>query len=71
MLFRFSQYDYIAKRLRALPSLEQGQFSIKRYDNQELHAIEQDPVAGRPCSILDLLRPLTNSLFHLCCWLTR
>ena len=56
-LFCFSQYEYIAKSLRALPSLEQGQFSIGRFDNQELHVVIQDSVAGRPCSILGSIAP--------------
>jgi ribose-phosphate pyrophosphokinase len=62
MLFCFSQYEYIAKRLRALPSLEQGQFSIGRYDNQELHVLVQDAVAGRPCSILGSIAPPEEQL---------
>jgi ribose-phosphate pyrophosphokinase len=56
-LFFFAQYERIAKGFQQLPSLEQGQFSVSRFDNQELYAVIQDSVSGRRCSILGTIAP--------------
>jgi len=42
MLFSFSEYAHISKALQSFPFLQPGQFSITRYDNQELHAAVPD-----------------------------
>lgn len=61
-LFGFSEYEYIAKGLRAPLALEQGQFWIEHFDNQELHVVVQNSVAGRPCSILGSIAPLEQRI---------
>jgi ribose-phosphate pyrophosphokinase len=57
MLFSFSEYAQISEALRGLTCLQPGQFSITRYDNQELHAAVQSPACGEPCFILGTVAP--------------
>ena len=57
MLFSFSEYAYISKALHSLPLLQPGQFSIARYDNEELHAAVQSPVSGEHCFVLGSIAP--------------
>jgi ribose-phosphate pyrophosphokinase len=57
ILFSFSEYSHISKFLCDLPGLVSGQFSIARYDNQELHAAIQTAVSGEHCFILGSITP--------------
>jgi ribose-phosphate pyrophosphokinase len=57
MLFSFPEYAYISKALCSLTSLQAGQFSITRRENQELHAAVQSPVSGEHCFILGTIAP--------------
>jgi len=57
MLFSFSEYAHISKALESFPFLQPGQFSITRYDNQELHAAVQSPVSGEHCFVLGSIAP--------------
>jgi ribose-phosphate pyrophosphokinase len=57
ILFSFSNYAHIARQLQTIPLLRLGQFTIARYDNQELHAITHEPVSGEHCFILGSIAP--------------
>jgi len=57
MLFSFSEYAYLSQALCGLTCLQQGQFSITRYDNQELHAAVLSPVSGEHCFVLGTIAP--------------
>ncbi len=57
MLFSFSEYAHISRALCGLPGLQLGQFSITRYENQELHVAVQSPVSGEHCIILGTIAP--------------
>src|ERR1039458_10112066 len=57
MLFSFPEYAHISKALHSLSFLQTGQFSIARYDNQELHASVQSPVSGEHCFVLGSSAP--------------
>lgn len=57
ILFAFSCYEYIARQLRAIPSVKRGQFTITRFDNEELYALVEKPVAGEHCLILGSIAP--------------
>ncbi|HVO63582.1 MAG TPA: ribose-phosphate diphosphokinase [Terriglobales bacterium] len=57
ILFSFPEYSHISKFLCDLPGLKSGQFSIARYDNQELHAAIQSAVSGEHCFILGSIAP--------------
>jgi ribose-phosphate pyrophosphokinase len=57
LLFTFSEYSETSKSLCGLPGLKTGQFTILRYDNQELHASVESSVAGDHCFILGSITP--------------
>jgi len=57
MLFSFSGYAHISTALYSRGLLQPGQFSIARYDNQELHAAVQSPVSGEHCFVLGSIAP--------------
>lgn len=57
MLFSFPEYARISKALCGVACLQQGQFSITRRENQELHAAVQSPVSGEHCFILGTIAP--------------
>ena len=57
ILFSFSNYGHIARQLQTVPFLRLKQFTIARYDNQELHAITHGPVSGEHCFILGSIAP--------------
>jgi ribose-phosphate pyrophosphokinase len=52
LLFTFPEYSRIEKSLRDLPGLTPGQFSITRYENQDLHAGIESLVSSEHCFIL-------------------
>jgi len=57
LLFTFSEYSQISKSLCDLRGLKPGQFSIVRYNNQELRASVEANVAGDHCFILGTVTP--------------
>ena len=57
MLFTFPEYARINEALHSLPFMQPGQFSVSRYDNQELHAAVQSQVAGEHCFLLGSIAP--------------
>lgn len=57
VLFTFSEYSQTNKSLCDLPGLKLGQFSMVRYDNQELHVTIQSRVTGDHCFILGSVTP--------------
>jgi ribose-phosphate pyrophosphokinase len=52
LLFTFPEYSQTHKSLCDLPGLEPGQFSITRYENQDLHAKIESSVSGEHCFLL-------------------
>src|SRR5271165_5288158 len=65
MLFSFPEYAHIDKALCSLACLQPGQFSITRYDNQELHAAVQSPVSGEHCFILGTIVPPAHQMLSM------
>lgn len=57
LLFRFSEYSDTSKFLCELPALKPWQFSITRYDNQDLHANIESIVSGEHCFVLGIITP--------------
>src|SRR5271166_5348217 len=57
MLFSFPEYAHLSHVLCGQTCLQQGQFSITRRENQELHATVQSPVSGEHCFILGTIAP--------------
>ena len=55
--FLFSQFEYIAARIRDLTAFEYGDFSIDRYRNGELHVSVKGAISGNACSILGSIAP--------------
>lgn len=57
LLFTFSEYLQANKSLCDLPGLRPGQFSIVRYDNQELSVTIQSSVTADHCFIIGSVAP--------------
>jgi phosphoribosylpyrophosphate synthetase len=57
LLFTFSGYSQTNKYLCDLPGLTPGQFSMVRYDNQELRVTIQSRVTGDHCFIIGSVTP--------------
>lgn len=65
ILFAFSYYEYIARQLRAVRSLKLGQFTITRFENEELYALVEGPTAGDHCLILGSIAPPDTHILSL------
>lgn len=65
ILFNFSNYEHIARKLRTIPTLQAGQFAIGRYDNRELHAKVQSAVSGEHCLVLGSIAPPDEQMLSL------
>jgi ribose-phosphate pyrophosphokinase len=65
ILFAFSDYEYMARQLEAVPSLRRGQFTTTRFDNQELYALVEGPVAGEHCLVLGSIAPPDAQILSL------
>jgi ribose-phosphate pyrophosphokinase len=65
ILFAFSCYEYMARQLGAMPSVKLGQFTIARFDNQELYAHVEGPIAGEHCLILGSIAPPDAQILSL------
>jgi ribose-phosphate pyrophosphokinase len=52
LLFSFVEHSHASAHLCGLPGLNPGQFSITRYENQDLHAEIESSVSGEDCFIL-------------------
>jgi len=65
ILFAFSNYEDIARQLQGIPLLRRGQFTIARYDNQELHVKAQCRVMGEHCLLLGSMTPPDEQLLSL------
>jgi ribose-phosphate pyrophosphokinase len=65
ILFSLSGYENIAQQLRAAASVQIGRFSIRRYANQELHALIEASVSGEYCIILGTIAPPDESLLSV------
>lgn len=57
ILFSLPEYRELARQIQILPSIEYGQFQVRRFDNQELHAAIQTPVARQHCFVLGSIAP--------------
>lgn len=57
ILFAFPVYEMMARQLKAVPSVCLGRFAVARYENGELHATVQGPVAGERCLLLGSVAP--------------
>jgi ribose-phosphate pyrophosphokinase len=64
-LFSFPELAHVAKFLYDLPGLRPGQFSILRYQNQELHASIQSSVSGEHCLVLGSIAPPEGQMASL------
>jgi len=56
-LFSFPEHSHVAESLCDLRGLKPGQFSVVRYQNQELHASIQSAVSGEHCLVLGSIAP--------------
>lgn len=65
ILFSFPSYEYLARKLRKLPGWQRGNFSIGRYQNQELFTLVKTPVRGQKCAILAETAPPDTNLLSL------
>jgi ribose-phosphate pyrophosphokinase len=57
ILFSFPEYQETARLIQILPSIEYGQFQIHRFNNHELYAAVQTPVANQHCLVLGSIAP--------------
>ena len=57
MLFAFPEYQQLASAFQGVGGLELQEFSIARYDNQEMHAAIPNHLAGERCFILGSIAP--------------
>jgi ribose-phosphate pyrophosphokinase len=57
ILFKFPAFEGIARQLQTVPSLGLGQFTVARYENEELHVTVQGPVVGQHCLVLGTIAP--------------
>jgi ribose-phosphate pyrophosphokinase len=64
-LFSFPSYSHVEEFLRDLPGLKPGQFSIVRYQNQELHASIHGTVSGEHCLVLGSVAPPEEQMASL------
>jgi ribose-phosphate pyrophosphokinase len=64
-LFSFAEYSHIGRFLCDLPGIKLGQFSITRYQNQELHAAIHSPVGAEHCLIVAGISPPEEQLVSL------
>ena len=65
ILFAFSYYERMARQLRALRSLKPGQFTITRFENEELYALVEGPIAGDHCLVLGSIAPPDAQILSL------
>src|SRR5512137_742363 len=65
ILFRFSNYEHIARELRTIPLLQVSHFAIGRYENQGLHAKVQTKVSGQHCLVLGSITPPDEQMLSL------
>jgi ribose-phosphate pyrophosphokinase len=65
ILFSFSACGEIARQLQTIPPLRPGEFTITRFENQELHASVQGPISGENCFILGSIAPPDDQLLSL------
>jgi len=65
ILFSFSTCGDIARQLQTIPSLHSGEFTIARFENQELHASVQGSVSGENCLILGSIAPPDDQMLSL------
>jgi len=65
LLFTFSEYSQTSKSFCDLPGLKTGQFSVVRYENQELHATIESRVSDEHCFILGSLTPPESQMVSL------
>lgn len=65
LLFSFSEYPYTSQFLCGLPGLKPGQFSITRFENQELHSAIECRVGGEQCFILGSITPPDSQMVSL------
>lgn len=62
ILFRFDNYEHMARHLQRNCGASARQFTIARYENQELHALVHEPVTGEHCLMLGSIAPPDNQL---------
>jgi ribose-phosphate pyrophosphokinase len=65
ILFSFPNYEHMAKPLAELPRIRAGEFTITRFDNQELCARVQTPVSGEACGIVGSVAPPDAQMLSL------
>lgn len=65
ILFSFSACGEIARQLQTTPFLHPGEFTIARFENQELHASVRGPISGENCLILGSIAPPDDQLLSL------
>lgn len=56
-LFSFPSHEPVARELRTIPTVQASQFSVARYDNQEMHIRVEGRVSGEHCVILGTIAP--------------
>ena len=65
ILFSFSECENIARQLRAIASVQAGQFTVSRFHNQELCASVDESVSGEHCVILGTIAPPDEHLLSV------
>lgn len=65
LLFSFSFYEEMTWDLLKSPSFLKGDFSCRRFSNQELHLTLKTPVLGKTCVILGSISPPESNLVSL------
>jgi len=65
ILFSFPNYEHLAESLAALPRIRAGEFTITRFDNQELCARVRTPVSGEACGIVGSVAPPDTQMLSL------
>jgi len=62
ILFSCEGYEHISRHFRTNRGISSGEFTIGRYENQELHARVQKPVSGEHCLVLGSIAPPDSQL---------
>jgi len=65
ILFSFPNYEHLAESLAELPRIRAGEFTITRFDNQELCVRVRTPVSSETCGIMGSVAPPDTQMLSL------
>ncbi len=63
ILFAMPCFEYLAKPMEQMTNIKLGEFTLKRFANDELHISLHTPVKNQSCIVLGTIAPPENQLF--------